>query len=236
MINQLTQYLFENYSNALVYAFVERNNVIGKRVVQKAGFRSFADFNISTAINIYPVANKNCRHLKLHEKAKMLELLNKQYVNRTFNDIMYSFDEHDYYVYSEGDTIYAGMQVKKMHWDLKWIDGIKGYILFNIYRKISFLKKYFDPTEFIYISIGNIYFNDKHAFKKLLNAIMHQYNVNTCLAYGLEDAYIDSQIMNEMQPFVLKNKKASASIYVKSNSISLSSLGRFPFISICDTI
>jgi hypothetical protein len=128
------------------------------------------------------------------------------------------------------------LQVKKMRWSILSMKGMRGNLLLKIYPKIPFMCKLFDPSEFTYLCIGNIYYTDDHSFEKLMSAVMHHYGVSTCITYGLSDSPIDAQILSTMSTGLLSSSDACASMYIKSNNVSLSSLGRFPFLSICDSI
>ena len=236
MIDEVTNHLFETYPNALIYAYIEKNNVSAKRVVQKTGFRSFADFKVASAVRFVPSPNKHCRLLSPAKRNSMIKLLDELHKTRTLNDVKFTFDESCYYVYEENNVIKAGFQVKKMRWSIVSMDGMRGHLLLKIFTKIPLLCTFFDPTEFSYLCIGNIYFTDINSFNKLMNAVMHHYNIKTCIAYGLADSSTDSQFIKCMSHGLLSSADASADMYIKSNNVSLSSLGRFPFISICDSI
>jgi hypothetical protein len=236
MMEEVNKYLFETYSNALIYAYVEKKNPVARRVAQKTGFRSFADFKVASAVHFVPTPNKYCGLLSPSSKSAMIRLLDELYKNRILNDVKYTFDESCYFVYEDNNVIKAGIQVKKMRWSVLNMDGMRGYVLLKLYPKIPLLSKYFDPSEFSYLCVGNIYFTESQSFNVLLDAVMHHYNINTCIAYGLSDSPIDSQILKCMSQGLLSAADAQAAMYVKSNNISLSSLGRFPFLSICDSL
>jgi hypothetical protein len=225
LLDKIREYIFAKYDKVILSAVVEEDNIRSKRVVQKSGLKFINSFTGVSHVSIMPKANKNVTQLGKDDELKILSLLNSQYSNHTLVDVDDSFDPESYYVLKENNEIKAGLQVKAPSWSIINYPGIYGFFLMKIVPKIPILKKIFNPKNYSFLKIGNVYITDGRSFTKLLHGVLHLYNINASFTCLNPNSDIDSKIIAEMKKGILSSEVSKMNMFLSLKNITIEDLG-----------
>lgn len=170
----------------------------------------------------------------------MLDSLIEHYQEYSWTDLDYSFDPQNYYILKENNEILAGMQVKEFCWTIENLPGISGKIIVNTFHRLPVLKELFNPRNYQFLKIGNIYV--KKGFEKkligLIEAVLVLKGLKTCITYINTKTNQDQLIAKLLQSGLLSSSSLEVKVFVKGNDpqANLWSEHEPLFISISDSI
>jgi RimJ/RimL family protein N-acetyltransferase len=234
MINNVTDYIFENYPKSIIYSFIELGNKRSKRVTEKINYSLLTNFVAPNYIRLHPKPSPNVSLLKPTEKQLVIQLLKKQYKGHSFLDVEDTFDESAYYVYKENGKIKAGVQVKKLRWSIINMLGFEGFMLLKVIPRVKILNDQINMKNHTFLKMGNMFISDQKNFHTLVDSLLSTYNLKSAVAFTLHDSPVDAKILSVMKTGILSSIETKVGTYYRSQNLSVEEIGKLPFISMDD--
>jgi len=150
----------ENEMQKTVYfACIERGNKGSYKVVESAGYKEIGTIKTMGFSRYFPKTKKSISQVRsIDEKAEILNLLKKRYMQHALVQFNSIFFQDDYYVIRENNEIVAGCQFHRVHWVVNKMPGFSGKVIMNVVPHIPILKGLFNPKRFEFLAFEAIYF------------------------------------------------------------------------------
>ena len=236
IVSEVTKYLDDSHQKLIVYAYVEDDNEVSKRVFLKTGYHYLTQFIAASNVNLFPKSNPHVAKLTAEDKPQLIALLKEQCKGNSFVDIDSSFDANEYYVYKQKDIICAGVQVKVLNWTFISLVGLEGFLMMKVVPYVPLLKKVFNAKNHSFLKIGNMLISDKQTFVSLINAVMKMYNIQTSIAYVNPASVYDENVLKIMKKGLLSSSDTKVLLYYHAKNVDLDYLQQTTFLSLDDSL
>ena len=169
----------------LIYAYIEEGNLRSATIAASIGYRRFGQFYAHTIGFLSPKPSSRVGPLDDREKYFVQRLLQQRYMGHALTDFSLSFKAGAYWVLRERGSLIAGVQVCPQVWQIEQLPGLSGTIALKVLPRVPRLRDLFNPSEWRFLKIGNIYFQPgrPEALFELLEDVLYQYQMKTAALY-----------------------------------------------------
>ncbi|GAB4016108.1 hypothetical protein GCM10028808_43490 [Spirosoma migulaei] len=164
----------------LFYSYVEEKNIRSLILSQQLDFRSITTLKTFVFRHLYPVVDK--RFCRLDDHSLALPLLKAYYKNYSLAVYDKVFENGNYFILKEGQTILAGVHASPTTWQFDHMPGLMGWIMMNGFPKLPILKKLFKPT-YTFLSLEGIYLSQgsESLLAVLIESVLAHFKLHAAL-------------------------------------------------------
>ena len=148
---------------SITYAFVEAGNHRSFRISESLGYRRIGTFHATWFSRLHPKTSARLSPLAKSDVPELLNRLARQYQGHALTDFSISLERNNYRILREGKTIVAGLQAESQRWVFESLGGTGGFMAVKILPCIPVLGSLFNPREFRFLKVGNIFFSPGRA-------------------------------------------------------------------------
>jgi hypothetical protein len=199
----------------LVYAYVEDGNERNLNLLRGLSYTRIGQFHATMFGRLSPKDSPRVYRLHPEQEMLMCQLLGNLYADHTLADFDISLLASDYWVLIDRGEIMAGVQVDPQRWQIQEIPGPGGFLAQRILPHLPVLKKLFDPHDFRFLKLGNVYFQQGHADAaiELIETLLARYNMKAAMMYWDKRSPVYQQLATG-GGFGLLNKLAETPVNV----------------------
>lgn len=169
----------------IIYVYVESTHRGSLKIHRSLGYRDLGRVQTRLFSRIYPRDDRDVRRHEDGDTAQLAQLLTEQYAGHALLDFHQSLQRGNYYVLGCDAQIVAGAQAWTMHWSLRRLEGMGGFIALKVLPAIPVVRKEYSPEDFRFLRIGNIYVRPGYETQltRLLESLLAKHAVHVGIIF-----------------------------------------------------
>lgn len=172
----------EGSEDAILYAYVDPENVRSKRLIEEFGFRKVGDFHTLPFSRISPKVDQAVEQIKEGQLEEIREMLLPFYQRDQLVFFEYLHSHGNYFVIRENNEIVCGVQAIQDGWEILDMPGLKGMIMMHLVPRLPFIGKLFNPN-YRFVFFEHIYCQPgKEALlERLFESVLAHYKLHSAV-------------------------------------------------------
>lgn len=166
------------------YAFFDSENFRSTNLSQVLGLYPVGEFDTFSFTRMYPKKNKHVELLDPVHHASMRDRLRQFFSGYSVYTDQFLFIK-DYFVWRENGEVVAGVQPNKCQWEVKHMSGINGIFMLNVLPYLPWVRNFFNPKDFQFITFDFVYvkpgYEDK--LELLMESMLAEHEVTFSLIW-----------------------------------------------------
>jgi len=129
----------------VLYAYVDKDNIRSRRLIEEFGFEKMGDFNVIPFSRFYPKSNPNVEILAPEHIDKFKGILKNFYGKEQLTTLDHVGANGKYFVIRDKDEFVCGVQAIPDSWEIKELPGVTGKIMMGIMPRLPVIGRLFKP-------------------------------------------------------------------------------------------
>lgn len=170
-----------DYDGDLVlYAYVDKDNIRSKRVIDEFNFKCFGDFHVHTFSRLLPKRDNKVKKLDSAEIENVNHILADYYFKEQLVPARMIDKGDDYFVLSHNDEIVCGVKTIRDSWIIKHMPGFMGKLMMKVIPHMPVVGRLFNP-QYKFLFLDAIYCKEGHEkdLQTLLESVLSLNNLHT---------------------------------------------------------
>ena len=135
----------EHDGDLVLFAYVDKDNIRSKRLIDEFAFKSFGNFHVLTFSRLFPERDERVKKLDVADVGHINHLLADYYDKEQLVPAVMVDKEDDYYVLSIRHEIVCGVKATRDSWIIKHIPGFMGKLMMKVVPYLPIVGRLFNP-------------------------------------------------------------------------------------------
>lgn len=149
---------------AVLYAYVEQNNVYSRNLCLSLGYVPVRKLLTAIFSRLLPKRIEGVREIRTDEKDWMADRIRDFYKGYSFVPDDLGLEFGNCYVLEKDGARVAGLQAIPQDWDIVELPGFGGWFMLNVFSKIPLLGRMFDGKTLNFNAFSSVWYEPGHEY------------------------------------------------------------------------